>query len=770
MTKKTESKELTVQNKKDKKNKKELTVQKKAAKKTQVKLPKIFKKTFTEKQLQRRLLKKIYVTADKKFVQDLYKEAGENKRGVKLYAIPPETLVEKKEQNRLITIARDIRTQKGRVRIIPLAAVLTTIAAIVFLFLTFKNRVIKNFLVDTCESIFEAKCDIDSVNFRLLDASLKIHHVQIANKNEPMKNLFECDRIALDFDLTSLLRSRFVTDELAISGMNTNTNRTYSGDISAKIAAKKKAQAEKEDSAFMKFVKERSNAALDSMKSSFQGVFDEYNPVNIIDNCYKNLKTPDVAKTTADETLLLIDEYKNKPQEIQEKLKVIQEAYDKVRSINIEELKKNPAQIPEVIKTIESLKIDAENLKKEADALVNDVKDDFNKTQTMAKNLQTAVTADTDMIKKEVNKITSINIADGQRFISNTLEGASYQLMGEYYPYIKQVTDYLEEQKAKKEARGPTFDEKLKSYIGKRAKGTDIYYRALPPKVWIKKLTVDGFNFSLNMTHISSDMDYVGKPATGVFKIGINNIDHTGTVVVDTRTKTENPLVLIDYNCDKLPLNIDKSLFGAQNIPGVPSINTNSNLDLALAIYEKDGFKITGTGIFNNMILTAQGFEPEWISNIYLNTLSYINEMQFQASCGYRKTTGLIFDLSTDIDKQFMNAFKKELMNQLYTLKTWAEEELNKKIGEWTGGAVTNIGTFEEIYDKLKNFDKTAEQLSKQIESKLNEIKIATEAKINEAVENAKEETKKQAEAAVENAKEEAKKQAVDYLQGLLKH
>ena len=313
---------------------------------------------------------------------------------------------------------------------------------------------------------------------------------------------------------------------------------------------------------------------------------------------------------------------------------------------------------------------------------------------------------------------------------------------------------YLNEIKARNAKKEPTTDDKIKSSIAKRAKGVDVYYKALPPKVWIKKLTVDGFNFSFNMKDVSSDMDYVGRPASGVFKIGINNIDHTGTVVVDTRTNTTAPLVLIDYNCDKLPLNIEKSMFGAQDIPGVPSIKTSSNFDVALEIFENEGFKLTGTGIFTNMVLTAQAFEPEWVSTIYLNTLKNINEMKFKASCGYTNTNKLDLGFSTDIDKQFMNAFTKELKAQLYTLKTKAEQELSKKIEEWTGGAITNLGTFEDMYDKLMNMDKTIENLSKQIENKINEIKTETENKINENV---------------ENAKKEAQKAAADYVQGLLK-
>ena len=51
------------------------------------KLPKIYKKTYTQKQLDKKLLKKLYIPEDQKYVQDLFKESGKNKKDVALYSV-----------------------------------------------------------------------------------------------------------------------------------------------------------------------------------------------------------------------------------------------------------------------------------------------------------------------------------------------------------------------------------------------------------------------------------------------------------------------------------------------------------------------------------------------------------------------------------------------------------------------------------------------------------------------------------------------------------
>lgn len=705
------------------------------------KLPSMFKKTYTEKQLEKKLLKKIYIEDDKAFIKSLFTPAGKNKKEVDLYSIKDETQILKKDGKRLAKISKDIKSQKSRVRLIPLATIAAFIAIIVILFNTFKNRVIRNAIINSCESIFQAKCDVDYVDFKLFSTSLRIGGIQIANKKEPMKNLIQFDKIVLDFDLLSLLKGCFVTDELSVTDIRTNTDRKTSGDISAKLA-RKKAQAD--NSAFMRTVKARSEASLNYMKDQFTGLFDEYNPVNVVQKCYDQMTCPAVAKETEETTKALIEKYKAKPDEIKARYEKAKETADNVAKIDLYSIKSNPLKIRDAIEKIDEANKEIQSLKKDTETLINDIQKDANTTKKLTDKIQTAIKHDSQLISDSINKYSNLNVANGKNFITSTLDGAGYQLLGKYYPYAKQLVSYLTQLKnssANNKEKKPTEKERMNAKLGKRAPGRTVYFSKNPPKFWIKQINASGENFSFKGRDFSSDMDRANKPASGEFNITFKDIDHTGTLVVDTRSNTTNPLVLVNYLCDRLPLSVDSASYGAKDIPGVPSFNAKSKLDFALKLYENDGFEISGNGNFYDLNLTANSFEPDFVSKIYLSTLANINEMSFAANAGYTESNGLRLGFSSDIDKQFTKALQGEMRNQLSVLKKSAEEELNKRIAEITNGAVTNVGTFDDIFNSIKDFSGNTNAL----ENKLNAKKKEAESYLTNKVEDAKTEAKKQA-------------------------
>ena len=75
----------------EKKQTKDLTKQKKAKKPEKKfpakKLPSLFKKSYTEKKFDKKILKKIYVPEDKKTVQSMFTK-GANPKKPECYAVP----------------------------------------------------------------------------------------------------------------------------------------------------------------------------------------------------------------------------------------------------------------------------------------------------------------------------------------------------------------------------------------------------------------------------------------------------------------------------------------------------------------------------------------------------------------------------------------------------------------------------------------------------------------------------------------------------------
>ena len=322
------------------------------------KLPKIYKKTYTQKQLNKKLLNKLYIPEDQKYVQDLFKESGKNKKDLALYTVPKDTLFEKKEVARLKTIYLEIKQNKGRIKLLPLLVTIAFIAAVIITLTLTKNLIARKVITSTCESIFEAKCDIDYLNISFIKSTFNMKGWQVANKKQPMKNLFSVESMTFDFDMNQLLKARFVANELSVLGVDTNTDRKYSGDISAqrlaKIQKKKAKQAKKkakqnEKSAFMLSLESKKDAAMSTLKDSVSGLFDQYNPETILKEVQNNLQTPGVSKQVQDEAKALVEKYKAKPEEIKTKLATVQESAQTLANIDVDSLKSNPTKIKETV-------------------------------------------------------------------------------------------------------------------------------------------------------------------------------------------------------------------------------------------------------------------------------------------------------------------------------------------------------------------------------------------------------------------------------------
>ena len=729
------------------------------------KLPKIYKKTYTQKQLNKKILNKLYIPEDKKYVEALFKESGKNKKDLALYTLPKDTLFDKKEVARLKTIYREIKQNKGRIKLLPLIVTVAFIAAIIISLTLTKNLIARKVITSTCESVFEAKCDIDYLNISFIKSSFNMKGWQVANKKQPMKNLFSVDSITFDFDMNQLLKARFVAKELSVLGVDTNTDRKYSGDISAqrlaKIQKKKAKQAKKkakqnEKSAFMLSLESKKEAAMGTLKDSVSGLFDQYNPDTILKEVQSNLQTPEISKQVQNQAQTLVEKYKAKPEEIKTKLESVQESAQTLSSIDVNSIMSDPTKLKESLESANSLKSNLESLKKDADTALKEVQSDINGVGGLTSQIQNAIANDKGLVEKEINKFTSLNLDTGKNFVSGTFDSIIYQLLGKYYPYYTRAVNMLMEAKNNKKDKPKKEKKQKKTYTIARAEGRNVYYRNdSSPKFWIKKIAGSGPAFAFDGLDLTNNMDLTGKPAKINISANFLNIDHQAQVTVDTRSSSKAPLVTTNYRCDKLALAYPSSKFG--DVPGLPGIDSSkAKLNFVLKIFENDGFDLSGTGFFTELALSTPAFEPAFVYTIYENTLRQINAMRLGVSAGFTQSQGINLNLDTDVDKQFINAFTAEMSNQLAAIKEKVEAQLMEKINEYTNGALGQIDSFNDISDKLNVYNKQIDNLYAQVEAKRKELEDATLGK-----------AKKAADDAVNSAKDKAKDAAKSKLKGL---
>lgn len=751
---------------------------------TTKKLPKLLKKTYTEKKLTKKLLKKIYIPDDKEYLKSLFTECGRTKKDVPLYSIAKDRVFEKKEFTRLKQLGKDINKQKGRVKLIPLLASLILTTGIVAGIVLFKNQFLKNTIINTIQNATEARCDIEELDLRLLDATFLLRGFQVADKNNPMKNIVSIDNITFDFNLLQLLKSRFIANDLSINGVLLNSDRTSSGALPAselkKIrqakekAAKKAEEAQKkkekesaekkEKSPLMKAFEEKSKSSLNIIQNSVTDIFAPYNPETLFTNYYGALHTPQVAEDVQKQVMEFIDKYSKMPAEFQKEFNNGQEIVNSIMNINLPELQTNPLKIKDTIRTLMDAYEFVIRLKSTAENTFLDVQSDVNTSMILAQDVQNAVTYDTGYTKSEITKITSFTIDDGKVFISGSLETIMFQLLGDYYPYAVKAIDYLNELKESRDARPA---KQVTPKTPKRALGRTVTYKYDDaPSLWIKNVSGSGRYFDFRVQNVSNNMDKTTVPATGSVHLSLFNIDHSADVTVDTRKSSEKPLVNAAYKCANIPVSIPTSKFN--NIPGVPGLDSSTAvLDFDLNVYQNDGFDMSGNVDFQQVKLTTTAFKPDFISNIYINILSQINEIQAGIKTGYTNSNGLLFNLNTNVDKIFMIALQSEVSRQLEILKQQMLKAIVDKINEITNGALGEINNLDDLKAKIDEYKGYISNLSNEIEKKrkeaenfLNNALNSVEAAIREAAEAALKELQQRTQAVLDEVSNEAMKKA----------
>ena len=717
------------------------------------KIPSLFRKKYTAKKLEKKIYKKLYVPDDKKYVKSLFTEV--EKKGAKqipIYAIPADKAEQlaKKDMKRLKLLAKQIKSQKGRVNFVPLIVTIAFIVAIPVCFSMFKNVIIKKALTVVCENIFEAKTDIGKVDFKFLDSSLKIKKVEIANKNDYMKNLVDIGSITIDFDLGQLLRKRFVADELSVLDVNTGTERTTSGELppaKEKKIKKQKEKAEKEasESKLGKALSDKKAVAADSLQKNITGLFNQFNPETLMQNYAAQLQTPAISTQVQEQIPQIVAKWQAKPAEVQKTVDELQKSVNEIMAFDFSSVQNNPLKIKEFIESLDSTYKNIDKVKNDANGVLNSFNADIAEADGLRKTVQNAVTHDMNFANSEINKIKSLNVSDGTKLISGMFENVACDVLGKYYPYAMKGVDYLLELKSKQASKPKTEKAKKekKKYSVKRAPGRDIFYRQdKVPALWIKKMAGSGPNFFAQATDIASNQDIINKPAKIDFNMDLWNLQHTAKLVVDFRTETKEPLVRADYGLKNIPLNIPAEKFG--EYPGVPSFDAKCAVDAILKIFDDEGFEITGKGLLTDLKISTVPFEPEYASKIYSSVMGRINTVRASMTSGFTLSGGLNMALDSDADVQVINSIKKEMEAQLAGIKENLKAELTKRINEASGGALSQFGSLDDIKSKLTGSVGQANGYEKQLTQKRSEAEKQMKGKADEATKKATDSAKKE--------------------------
>ena len=437
------STELAVQ-----KNKKKVPARNKKEPKTfpKKKLPRMLRKKYSQKKFNRKILKRLYIPRDQEFMAAMFVESGEGKK--KRLSIPDDRVFTKQELVRLKTLSKEIRKQKGRVKMMPLIASVSVVVLMVSAVLIFKDPLIKKGLRSVMQSIFGAKVDIAYLHLGILDSNFTIRGLEVANKNNTMKNLFEIGGLTVDFDLLQLLRKRFVSDEMSVTDVRVNTDRETDGALPEDYA--QTSRLERLKTQVTEFTLEKA----DVVKNSVSEIFAQYDPETLVKNFYDQLTIPELAKDIESQMNVLIPAWREVPDQLTASVNKVMADGQAAANFDWNSIQSDPTKIRDGIASIKSAVERATALYNETEQTMNMLQRDVNTVQSLADQAQRAVTADFNLVSGEINKIASFSIKeDGMNLLTTSFEKILADLFGQYYPLVQELMVYVQDLSSKSAAK-----------------------------------------------------------------------------------------------------------------------------------------------------------------------------------------------------------------------------------------------------------------------------------------------------------------------------
>lgn len=708
------------------------------------KLPPLFKKSYTTEKYEKKIGKHIYIKTDREFIDKIFVPA-KDKKSRDIVKVDLTKNLPKNDVKRYKVLAKQIKSQKGGIKIVPLLAVVILIAAIGICFTLFKNVIIKKGIVSAMQGIFQAKTDIEKVDFQFFGSSLDIRGLQQANKDEPMKNLFQMDDIMIDFNLTDLCRGKFHAENLIVAGVALGTDRKTSGELPAKVKKEKKTSEESEIS---KKAEELKNAAMNSLLAMFA----DYNPEKMLSDLQDELKSPTLAAEISTNVQEKVAKWQEVPSQIQTQVTEFSTSVNDVIKTDWSKVS-DPTRLKNALESLNSAYTKGTSLKTSIEKTTKEIESDSKEVAGYANQVESAVKSDLNLVETKIADVKNLFSPEGLKEIMNeAVQSMLYSVLGKYYPYVNTAMDKVTEIKASTAAKSEKT-EKSEKKVKKnktetkreRLSGRDIYFKKdTVPKLLINNVVASGYEYGKETvdenllfkgvaTDISSNPDMYGKPAKAEadFKIGANK--NNAKIVVDARTNTTAPLVYADYTGNGYPINADAQVF---------SFESSSNIKANMSADSDGSFKIGGNVDLSMNGIKGFEFEPVRLSNLYNNALGGIKNLTlgFTIDCDKSNGVSVSIDNLDRLASQLVNPITKAVSGELNSIASEAQTKVTAMLSEKTGIATDKIAQFTNIEGLIGNQKNSLDSLQNQLDSKKkeleNQIKNAAKGAATDALKN----------------------------------
>ncbi|MDR1429466.1 MAG: hypothetical protein LBI85_04180, partial [Spirochaetaceae bacterium] len=441
------------------------------------KAPGALRKPVAEKHFEKRFLKYLEQPDDKKFFKSCFTFKDGN------YCIKDS--LDDADIKRLKPLYKVIKKNRaGAVKFLPVIVLAALAAGIVFFVTVLMNPLIEKGIENVLETAFEARSDVDNFRLRITSLAVSIGGVTVADRDEPMQNLFHIGRMEFRLNPQAIFRGKIYIEEIRADSIAFGTERTVSGELPA---YKRRVKPPRE---------EVSGPPLVDLRN--------FDAEALLAQEMDKLRIPKAYEEAAAAYTAAVQEWKGRVDSAKGRVSELQERARPVLAINASSMS-SPETIARTITDISALVTSVQDAVNEANSLVSGVEADLNKAAALEQSARASIGADIDYLKSFVDLGSGTAFSALEPSIRAMLSDAALR----YIAYGERALEAFEKIKAlsaslpkseEKELKPPTF------------KGRDVAFPSLVyPRFFLGVLASDftlyGWNWSFLLGSVSSDPD-----------------------------------------------------------------------------------------------------------------------------------------------------------------------------------------------------------------------------------------------------------------------
>ena len=684
--------------------------------------PGFFEKTLTKKQLRKKYLKYIEQPDDRDFILSCYNADEDN--------LEIRNNLTGQDVKRLNLLKKAIKgNKKTAVKLIPLAAAAAVIAALVLFFTFLMNPILQRAMEKGLETVFEARVNAERFRISLIKFEIGMNSLTIADRDEPMKNLFQFSAMRIKLKPQAVLRGKVYIEEIRADHIRFGTPRTVSGALPG-ITPRQKAA--KEEPLIPPLVD-----------------LANFDPMALLNQEYDKLQTPKLYDSAIAAYESSFSKWKNEQESAKARLAELQAKAEPLLKINMNDYKTLDAntieQIRKTIADVNALVSSVQAVQGDVNRIVSGVQGDINTAISLEQSAKNAITTDFNHLRSYIDLGSGAAMDVLEPVVRSILTDTAETYIDYGYRALE-VLQKVKEMQAKlpKSAEKPPKKEVFR--------GRDVAFPTRQyPRFFLGILATDvltpkAWQWDFDLRGVSSDPDLSGTPVSLALSLAETDSYRRSAGFKGTADFRSNAVERFNAEVSGggFPVNISA---GLQKI-GIGGFSGGASFRVNAAGRTDGGFSAGGAVSLVQAKLTNPANTFAQAADEAIRQVGSVDlGMQYEHIVSGRDR----FSLTTN----FADILKQALAGIVSRYRKQAEDALEKalrsRIEQYIDGRFVGKEELDTVF-RLVRGDKTAvDDLKGILDKKKNELETKIKGAAGQAVEEVKEQVQQQGQQAIQD-------------------